>query len=90
MNQEAEELGARRLFDVIYLGIHAMSDQHLVIRPGRRIGWWIDGRSTGGRRFMYTWWPTRRLASMVACCWARLARRAGRREVVIEEHLAER
>jgi hypothetical protein len=49
--------------------------QQMTIYPGRHIGWWIDGRRTSGRRFMWTWWPTRNIAELVARLWARLARR---------------
>ncbi len=43
-----------------------MSDRRVVVRPGRRVGWWVEGRSGSGRLFMKTWWPTRGLATMVA------------------------
>ena len=60
-----------------------MSDQHLVIRRGRHVGWWIQGRA--GRGFiMFDWWPTKRLALMVARFWVRAAKRAGAGEVTIE------
>ena len=59
-----------------------MADQHLVIRRGRRFGWWIDGRSK--RLFVMDWWPTRGLALRVANVWARGVRRAGVGVVTIE------
>jgi hypothetical protein len=40
--------------------------RQVVVRRGRRLGWWVEGRSAGGRRFMLTWWPTQGLARMVA------------------------
>ena len=60
-----------------------MSEQNLVIRRGRHFGWWIQGRA--GRGFMmFDWWPTKRLALMVARFWVRAAKRAGAGEVTIE------
>jgi hypothetical protein len=58
--------------------------QPLVIHRGRRCGWWIDGRKSNGRRYMFTWWPTKALATFVARMWAALLRRLGRAEVLIE------
>jgi hypothetical protein len=58
--------------------------QPLVIHRGRRFGWWIDGRKSNGRRYMFTWWPTKALATFVARMWAALLRRLGRAEVLIE------
>ena len=43
-----------------------MSDRDVVLRKGRHIGWWVEGRSAGGRLFMKTWWPTEGLARAVA------------------------
>ena len=43
-----------------------MGDRQVVLRRGRRVGWWAEGRSAGGRLFMKTWWPTRGLARAVA------------------------
>jgi hypothetical protein len=45
-----------------------VSDRQVVVRKGRHVGWWVDGRFTftGGRRFMLTWWPTEDLARTVA------------------------
>jgi hypothetical protein len=60
-----------------------ISDQHLVIRRGRHVGWWIEGRA--GRGFIiWDWWPTKRLALMVARFWARGAKRVGAGEITIE------
>ena len=56
----------------------------LVIRCGRRFGWWIEGRNTNGRRYMLTWWPTRGLATMIARMWVAILRRLGRGSVPIE------
>jgi hypothetical protein len=44
----------------------AVSDRQVVLRRGRRVGWWVEGRSAGGRLFMKTWWPTKGLARAVA------------------------
>ena len=44
----------------------SMSDRDVVLRRGRHIGWWVEGRSAGGRLFMKTWWPTEGLARAVA------------------------
>ncbi|MET0729208.1 MAG: hypothetical protein ABWZ76_13015 [Acidimicrobiales bacterium] len=43
-----------------------MSDRQVVVRRGRHLGWWVDGRAARGRRFMLTWWPTHRMARAVA------------------------
>jgi hypothetical protein len=43
-----------------------MSERRVVVRRGRHWGWWVDGRSARGGRFMLTWWPTRRIARAVA------------------------
>jgi hypothetical protein len=58
----------------------------MTIYPGRHIGWWIDGRRVSGRRFMWTWWPTRGIATMVARLWARVARRLAGAAVSIAVH----
>ena len=56
----------------------------LVIRHGRRFGWWIEGRKSNGRLYMFTWWPTKGLASLIARMWAAIVRRLGRGTVPIE------
>ena len=56
----------------------------MVIRRGRRFGWWIEGRNRNGRRYMLTWWPTRGLATMIARMWVAILRRLGRGSVPIE------
>ena len=38
----------------------------LVVHSGRRFGWWVEGRKSNGRRYMWTWWPTKGIASLVA------------------------
>jgi hypothetical protein len=43
-----------------------VSDRQVVLPRGRRVGWWVEGRSAGGRLFMKTWWPTKGLARAVA------------------------
>jgi hypothetical protein len=43
-----------------------MGDRQVVLRRGRRVGWWVEGRSAGGRLFMKSWWPTQGLARAVA------------------------
>ena len=58
--------------------------QPLVIHPGRRFGWWIEGRKSNGRLYMFTWWPTKALASFVARTWAALVQRFTHAEVLIE------
>jgi hypothetical protein len=40
-------------------------DREVVLRRGRHVGWWVEGRSAGGRLFMKTWWPTQGLARVV-------------------------
>jgi len=42
------------------------------LRPGRHIGWWIDGRRANGRRFLLSWWPTRRMAAWSMRLWIRV------------------
>ena len=41
-------------------------ERHVVVRRGRHVGWWVDGRYATGGRFMLTWWPTERIARAVA------------------------
>jgi hypothetical protein len=43
-----------------------VSGRKVVVRRGRHIGWWVEGRKRNGRRFMLTWWPTEGLARTVA------------------------
>jgi hypothetical protein len=40
--------------------------RQVVVRRGRRLGWWVEGRWANGRLFMLTWWPTQGLAQAVA------------------------
>jgi hypothetical protein len=40
--------------------------RQVVVHPGRRVGWWVEGRRANGRLFMKTWWPTEGLARTVA------------------------
>ena len=42
------------------------------------------GRKSNGRLYMFTWWPTKSLASFVARMWVALLRRLTRAEVLIE------
>jgi hypothetical protein len=47
-----------------------VNDRKVVVRQGRRVGWWVEGRwasgRLNGRLFMLTWWPTEGLAQAVA------------------------
>jgi hypothetical protein len=43
-----------------------VSERRVVVRRGGHYGWWVDGRSARGSRFMLTWWPTERIARTVA------------------------
>jgi hypothetical protein len=43
-----------------------MSTRRVVVRRGRRLGWWAEGRRASGKLFMKTWWPTQGLAQAVA------------------------
>jgi hypothetical protein len=43
-----------------------MRQRQVILRRGRRAGWWVEGRWSGGRLFMKTWWPTQGLARAVA------------------------
>jgi hypothetical protein len=45
----------------------------VVVRRGRRLDWWAEGRSAGGRLFMKAWWPTQGLARTVARLFAQRA-----------------
>jgi hypothetical protein len=42
-----------------------MSVRRVILRRGRYVGWWVEGREATGRLFMQTWWPTERLARWV-------------------------
>lgn len=48
------------------VGRGAVSNRQVVVRRGRHVGWWVEGRWSSGRLFMMTWWPTEGLARMVA------------------------
>jgi hypothetical protein len=48
------------------VGRGSVSDRQVVLRRGRHVGWWVEGRSASGRLFMKTWWPTQGLARTVA------------------------
>jgi hypothetical protein len=43
-----------------------MGDRQVIVRRGRHVGWWVEGRRSGDRLFMKTWWPTQGLARAVA------------------------
>jgi hypothetical protein len=43
-----------------------VGDRRVIVRRGRHVGWWVEGRRSGGRLFMKTWWPTQGLARAVA------------------------
>jgi hypothetical protein len=43
-----------------------MRGRQVVLRRGRHVGWWVEGRWASGRLFMKTWWPTQGLARVVA------------------------
>jgi hypothetical protein len=62
----------------------AAAHQPLVIHHGRHVGWWIEGRKANGHRYMWSWWPTKGLASFVARTWASVLRRLARVDVSIE------
>ncbi len=42
-----------------------MSGRQVVVRRGRHLGWWVEGRWASGRLFMMTWWPTEGLARAI-------------------------
>ena len=41
------------------------------VRPGRHVGWWVDGWRKGGHRVAWTWWPFERLGRWFARWLAR-------------------
>ena len=43
-----------------------MSPRNVIVRRGRRFGWWVEGRKADGKLFMKTWWPLESLARTVA------------------------
>ena len=43
-----------------------MSTRSVIVRRGRHLGWWAEGRRANGKLFMKTWWPTEGLARAVA------------------------
>jgi hypothetical protein len=61
--ERAGALGARLLTTLEGAG---MRGRQVVLRRGRHIGWWVEGRWASGRLFMKTWWPTQGLARVVA------------------------
>jgi hypothetical protein len=44
----------------------SMRGRQVILRRGRHVGWWVEGRWASGHLFMKTWWPTQGLARMVA------------------------
>lgn len=43
-----------------------MTTRNVIVRPGHRFGWWVEGRKANGKLFMKTWWPSEALARTVA------------------------
>ena len=43
-----------------------MGTRDVSVKPGRRFGWWVEGRKANGKLFMKTWWPSRVMAETVA------------------------
>jgi hypothetical protein len=62
-----------------------MGDREVVLRRGRRVGWWVQGGSAGGRLFMKTWWPTQGLAQAVARLVGLPADPSGRADAVNDD-----
>ena len=46
--------------------VEPVSERNVVVRPGKHTGWWVVGRKSNTRVFMYVWMPTRSLADAVA------------------------
>lgn len=42
-----------------------MGKRNVIVRRGRRFGWWVEGRKANGKLFMKTWWPIESLARTV-------------------------
>jgi hypothetical protein len=40
--------------------------RQVVVRPGRHLGWWVEGRWANGHLFMMSWFPIEVLARAVA------------------------
>jgi len=38
----------------------------VIVRRGKHLGWWVEGRKTNGKLFMLTWWPIEALARTIA------------------------
>jgi hypothetical protein len=62
-----------------------MGDRQVVLRRGRHVGWWVEGRSAGGRLFMNTGWPTQGLAQVVARLVGSPADPSGRADAVNDD-----
>jgi hypothetical protein len=43
-----------------------MTSRQVIVRPGRHLGWWVEGRKTNGKLFILTWWPIEAIARAVA------------------------
>ena len=43
-----------------------MTERQVLVRRGRHLGWWVEGRKAGGGLFILTWWPTEGLARAIA------------------------
>jgi hypothetical protein len=43
-----------------------MRNRRVVVRRGRHVGWWVEGRWANGHLFMMSWLPVEFLARAVA------------------------
>jgi hypothetical protein len=43
-----------------------VSTRNVIVRRGKHLGWWVEGRKTNGKLFMLTWWPIEALARTIA------------------------
>ena len=39
-----------------------MTGRQMVVRRGRHLGWWVEGRKANGKLFILTWWPIEAIA----------------------------
>ena len=46
--------------------VRTMAGRKATVRPGRRFGWWVEGRKANGKLFMKTWWPVHGIALAIA------------------------
>ena len=82
--ESQEAYGEVRRVRTVPMDAQPTTYRPLMVHRGRHFGWWVEGRKSNGRRYMWTWWPTKGIASLVARTWVAMLRRLGRAATPIE------